>query len=415
MYVELFEGPLDVDWSNEGDELLHHMWAALNERVSMTGHSFQRHDPTVAEPYFYFGYRPASETLVSELAFFPSPEGVRAWVGITDESQVPEQVQPWADALVEASKRLSRSKPDYEWRAVIGPVGQHSAQVLTESLEIAGLSVAASTSPYIEAVEQEQVPSISGFTINVSFPVTVKGTSQGYNWSVASEDASRNLNRLCALLSVAFQAHWKIRDAPYPYEGQDRPLPLSRFGPEHLHQSAEENWHRSEVVPPAWLPEGWHRAADDEVLATALQAHHQGLKLEEVAPSYALLAYVGAVEGLGSKLEPLERCQCCSDCPVQIGAGKRFRNSLKLVLPAKEVRYLFDNTYADRSKTAHEGRLHGGEGTAGIWPSARVFAPRPTSEDFRYRTLWDMRAASRKLLLHYLEVDEGSPTASTGN
>jgi hypothetical protein len=233
LYVDLFDAPLDVDWPREGDELLHHMWEALGERVHMSGHSFQQHVPTEAEPYFYFGYRPTSDELKSELALVPTEAGIRAFVGILDASDSPRHVKPWADAIIEAANRINRPHPEHPWTAVIGPVGAQlqGAQVLKAPAEVAGLRIRAATTPYYDANVQDRVPSLGGYAVDVSFPVIVEGSAVGYDWGVASQAAAPPLNRLCALLSLAFDANWRVRQAPQRYSNVVEALPRSRFGP----------------------------------------------------------------------------------------------------------------------------------------------------------------------------------------
>jgi hypothetical protein len=86
IFVDLFGLALDVDWSTEGDELLHHMWLALDRRVPMTGHRYWLHQSTESEPHVYHRYKPTSDVLTSELALVPRPDGkMRAFVGITGQ------------------------------------------------------------------------------------------------------------------------------------------------------------------------------------------------------------------------------------------------------------------------------------------------------------------------------------------
>ena len=393
---------------------MHHMWLALGESVELKGHGYQQHRPTDDEPYFYFGYHPTSESLTSELALVPTTEGIRALVGVNEQSQIPDQVKPWADALIEATKRLNLGHPEHEWWAIIGP-SEHesgSAQVLSSGFKVHDLEVRASTTPYFDAVEQSQWPSISSASIHVSFPVTVHGKARGYDWHTASAAAGRDLSQLCALLSVAFDAHWRIRQSPVVQNLADRPLPLTRFNPEQFQGMEHDNWARSDVVAPEWLDNAWRKVDSDDTLRTALYAYQQGLRMEAATPSYALIAFVGVVEGVGATLVPPATCDCCNACTVQTGAGKRFRAALKLILPAKKVKHLASAVYSRRSQTAHEGRLHGDELDIGALPMGKVFAPRPTSEEFRYRVLWDMHRASRKLLLHFL-AEEAAPPGAT--
>jgi len=402
MFVDLFESPLDVDWSTEGDELIHHMWLILHERIPMTGHSYLQHPPTESEPYFYFGYRPASDVLISELALVPQRDGkIRAFVGVTNPDQIPSQVQPWAEALIEATGRLSAGHPNHHWFAIVGPIGDRArgAQVLTSGGSVGGMTVHPATSVYLDAKDPSPFPRLSGFTYHVSFPVVVEGWSRGYDWSTASESAAADLTRLCALLSLAFGACWRLRDAP---DERDEPIPAprSRFGSE-VFPEVDGNWAHEEVSFPDWADKAWDALLCQPPLGIALHAYHQGLDMMEAFPSYALLAFVGAIEGIGAMSEPLRRCDCCPNCSINIGSSRRFRRALRLVLSRKGADELSD-VYDYRSRTAHEGRLHGDELSRGTSGGARVFTPWPASDTFRHQTVWKMRDAAGKLLLHYL-------------
>jgi hypothetical protein len=402
MFVDLFVSPLDVDWSTEGDELLHHMWLILHERIPITGYSYQQHPPTESEPNFYFGCRPASDVLTSELALVPQRDGkIRAFVGVTSPDQIPSQVQPWADAIIEAAGRLSAGHPEHHWFAMVGPTGDRArgAQVLTSGGSVGGMTVHPATSAYLDAKDPRSFPRLSGFNYDVSFPVVVEGWSRGYDWSTASESAAADLTTLCALLSLAFGACWRLRDAPDERDEPIRP-PRSRFGSDAFPKT-DDNWSREKVTFPEWAVKAWEALQSQPPLGIALHAYHQGLDLMEAFPSYALLAFVGAIEGIGAMSEPLRRCECCPNCSIKIGSARRFRRTLQLVLSRKEANELSD-VYEYRSQTAHEGRLHGDELSRGTGGGARVFTPRPASDAFRYQTVWKMRAAAQQLLLHHL-------------
>lgn len=402
-YVQIFEKALDLDWLEKGDEFLHHMWNAMMRKVPLDGYSYQRHDPTETEPYFFFGYKPNSDILTSEIAFMPTGDGIVVLIGIADSCQMPDQVQPWVEAITEAVQSLGHKHQTFEWWAAIGPVGAQigGAQFVTNEIAIGDMRVQSASSLYLDAVEGK-VPSIRGYSIEASFPVIVQGIATGYDWLTAIESCTINLSALCALLSVALDANWRVRQVPEPGIFGDSTLPIARLDL-GARNSQITGWHNEKVTIPAWCGAAWTRIIDDGILATALHAHHTALALEEITPSYALLAYVGAVEGLGAKVEPLRKCDCCDQCTVKVGAGRRFREALRLVLPDDEVRNLA-NVYESRSKTAHEGRLHGDEMTYWSMPSPRIFTPRLESMDFRYRPVWQLRSASRKLLVHYLST-----------
>lgn len=400
MYVDLFEEALSIDWPTRGDEFLHHMWVALGERISLRGYQYLTHEWSDEEPYFYFGYKVTSGDLSSELVLLPTSTGIRFLVKISDQTRVPREVEPWVGAIMEAVGRLDDVHPKFEWWAAVGPVGLQlrGAQFVTNEATIGEMVVHPSKKIFLEAVEGP-APTIGGHSVQPSFPVVVEGVSSGYDWLSATESVPSDLNMLCALLSVAFDANWRIRQIPNPGSKPDSELPQERLGT-GVHAADNSGWQSESVAIPSWCATAWRKAVDDDVIATALHAHHTALALEEISPSFALIAYVGVLEGLGAKLVPLKRCECCDNCTAMVGSGRRFREALKLVLPRKEVRQL-EEVYERRSKTAHEGRLHGDE-VAGMFFPPRVFAPRPENLDFRYQLVWKMRNASRKLLMHYL-------------
>ena len=402
IFVDLFGLALDVDWPTEGDELLHHMWLALDSRVPMTGHNYRLHQPTESEPHVYHRYKPTSDVLTSELALVPLPGGkMHAFVGVTSADQIPSQVQPWADAITEAKGLLNTEHPEHHWFAMVGSTSGRGrgAQFLTGGGAVGGMTMYPATSVYLDAEDRRSYPTLSGFTYDVSYPIVVEGYSRGYDWSTASETAATSLTKLCGLLSLAFGTCWRLRQAP---DWRDEPIshPRSRFGPE-VFPDSDDNYAREDVSFPGWADKAWTTLESQPSLAVALHAYHQGLDLMEAFPSYALLAFVGAIEGIGAMSEPLRRCECCADCSQKIGASKRFRDALRRVLPDADTKQL-SAVYSYRSKTAHEGHLHGDELGRGTWGGARVFAPTPAGDMFRHQTVWKMRNACQRLLLSHL-------------
>jgi hypothetical protein len=75
---------------------------------------------------------------------------------------------------------------------------------------------------------------------------------------------------------------------------------------------------------------------------------------------------------MGSELVELTKCACCDKCPVDVGGGKRFRAAAETVLSKREASKLYKMAYDLRSKTAHEGQLHGTESALG-WADFTMF------------------------------------------
>jgi hypothetical protein len=403
-WVKLFEEPVRIDWSTHGDELLSHMREVLGEKVSVKSWEFHRHTPTDEDPYFYL-CRPISNSLTSELALVPATDGFHAYARFETGSVDSLQIELWTNSITEAVVRLNQPHPTHEWSAYIGPVGEQMSgtQRIVQGFRVAGLTANPATSEYIDVVRQ-QIPSLAagcGAGADLSFPVKVDGNSQGYDWHAALELVNRDLNRLCAILSVAFNANWMIRHAPNlkVFFGEFS-LPAARF--DILGRYSNSDLPLEDLTAPSWLEEAWQRLDQDEALATSLHAYHQGLGLEETVPSFALVAYVGSIESLGSILDSPKPCETCQNVP---GAARRFRNALKLVLSPKDAQALYKQVYPDRSKTAHEGRLHGGEITGEARYITQIFT-HSTSDEFCNQVVRRVRQTNRMLLRHFLRGDK---------
>jgi hypothetical protein len=112
-------------------------------------------------------------------------------------------------------------------------------------------------------------------------------------------------------------------------------------------------------------------------------------------PSAAFLVYVAAIEGIGTRLADLKRCDCCEKCDAQSGAQRRFRKALKTVMSNKKAEQLA-YAYDIRSKTGHEGRLFGSEGTYG-YSGFSPFKP-DAAGVFDLVMLGEMRNACRSVI-----------------
>lgn len=352
--------------------------------------------------------RQGADRFISALDFVHVDGGTKIDFVTSEEGDFDEIARPFIEALLRALQRLGEAQPVHRWWAVVGPLGAqiNGPQRLTADATVDGMLFKAASATYT-AIEEASPPSIGGWQTHVSFPVIVEGTSRGYDWSMVAENAAGTLNSVSALFSLAFDAHWKIRKTPRPSTAADgeHALPLQMVGVDLGGvEAGAYPARREEVTVPPWLAWAWKKLQEDALLAQALSSHHEGMALSEQHPSYALIAFISTIEYLGQRALPLETCDFCNSA---LHAAKRFREALKPVTTAKERKHL-NNLYEKRSRTAHEGVLHGGEQTRGSFPYPRPFGPSPQGFEFRYRELFDLRAASRMVLLHHLQPD--SPT-----
>lgn len=143
----------------------------------------------------------------------------------------------------------------------------------------------------------------------------------------------------------------------------------------------------------------------DPTLRTAVSAHYEARGLDYDHPSAAFLGYVAAIEGIGSNLVDLNRCEHCGAIK---DAAKRFRKALKTVMTNKQVSELA-YAYGLRSATGHSGTLFGTETTLGYGRiSAFEYDLRDT---FDFIMLGEIRNASRRVVTNALTAAIGADAA----
>jgi hypothetical protein len=103
------------------------------------------------------------------------------------------------------------------------------------------------------------------------------------------------------------------------------------------------------------------------------------------------VAAVASIETVAGRLFKLKHCP---ECSTGLGLSASFRETLKLVLPADDAERL-GRQYGPRSKTVHEGCLHGSEpllGSTGFfWTDER--------RDFEYQGVYALQGAASKLFV----------------
>jgi hypothetical protein len=116
--------PLDVNWRQEGDEWLHHLWIALGEEVELTGHSISTEEASPEFPAKHFVFTPTSTQLRSRLRVVPLERGLLVVISGTGDAEAvePSQIEPWARTIEEASRRIGQRHQVFGWVAVMGPL-----------------------------------------------------------------------------------------------------------------------------------------------------------------------------------------------------------------------------------------------------------------------------------------------------
>lgn len=195
---------------------------------------------------------------------------------------------------------------------------------------------------------------MDGTFLFASWPVIVEGTSSGDQWPAVVRNAATVLHRVCGLVALAWDEPWQVR--------------TSATNPDNLPPHAPESWPDpngfdffpalyepgDHVEPlPTWIDAAWTRLESDVRLAAAVDSWHEGKLLTPLHPSFALVAFSGAIE-TASRLAQVEGVQ--GD-----GSAAWFWAGVASVVGGEETETLRrrKKAWPKRSGTAHGGALHG--------------------------------------------------------
>jgi hypothetical protein len=244
--------------------------------------------------------------------------------------------------------------------------------------------------------------------------IQIDGETSCYSWQADGQaETQRRLRMLTAIVSLAWDMPWCVRDGPFDQVGTTWAGAAGPVSGYNYKWSADEP---AMTPPPAKLPD-WvagvearllAEAQHDSALHRALLMHHEGLLVSRDHPSLALLAFVASIETVAAMTEKLERCPTCN---AVRGSTARFKRAARSVIPGDEADRLV-STYDKRSRTVHDGYLHGRESTGGGWGQMSLYLPAKALE-FEFGTVSIAQKASRALLWRTLEID-GSPTHPLG-
>lgn len=403
--------PLDdvlaVEWDREGDEWLKHLYDAIAGLAPLTARVHREQGPTQSIPYPHIMCSPESPVLRSRLAIIRLRQGIVVAIEGDGEPSI-DQIQPWVTAVQTAGERLGHSHTEFAWGAIVGVSPEWDGRHV--NLEV--LETPASVGPlrlrpggvFVQERTPPRFPSLNGFGAHETWPLIVEGASSGYSWDAASPPASRDLHRLCALLSIVWEQCWVLREGPQPSTLGEIHIP-EKVPPDAWFGPIDDN--RPPPHPlrvPDWLDSAWTLLDGDSDLAHAVAGHYEGLQLLRDHPSFALIAFVGSIESIGAKLFGLRRC---AQCQADTGYARRFRKALRLVRSRRDAENLFA-AYDRRSKTAHAGHLHGAEPLFGVPDFSRALSADPM-QHFAWGLARRMGNVSRDLLVRALTGDLPAP------
>lgn len=277
---------------------------------------------------------------------------------------------PLDDQVVEALKEVvpesvrsaKRTTQHFQWSALLSQVPQSMGEdptFLQDTLNIGDLTLEAVDTVFNDVVPSSPIGGVLGssYRVKQSIPIRVKGRTQASSWDNAVADATRTLRTLCGLLSLAWPQAYELAEPPMPLSYGERQGRSTRAGITIQGESDHEvrEWIAHPITE--WLTPAWNKLSTSPPLRAAVDAFLEAKYLQGQHQSMALVAYTASIEAIARRLyEP----QHCDKCKSVFGLAGSFRSALREVLPEKQAQEL-DRLYGRRSKTVHEGRLHGTE------------------------------------------------------
>ncbi len=167
----------------------------------------------------------------------------------------------------------------------------HAGRVLSGTEQVGAVKLTTVDRQLVEYIRTLQL----GWLQFVSWPIVVEGDWTNDDWVTTERDASKELHKLCCLLSLLWNEAWQVRVGPQRSDGippqalDDSAIPAIW----HLGDVAQRGM-RDEVELPDWLHTGWlHSYFDEKVTkkSAALSLWREGKLLQPEHPSFALVAF----------------------------------------------------------------------------------------------------------------------------
>lgn len=375
VYYDLFNKSLAIDYTKEAERWLYFVVEELKKQgVDVNGHGLRSYGPSAALPFAH--WKMSLNRLDNQPVDIPSlliapgrtiPNGVYLLLGST-VAITDDQIAMWTSAINHAIEDLrNQETQDFRWQAAIGQLSEHGGEqhYSLRAKALVGDLILRSGRVLYSWPTTANVTRFNGTSVNLTYPIIVEGVATGLDWQEASKQASRELNKVVALLSVAWYSTWKVIQSPLPMGNSQLEVPPSGFGNRSIMRIPIPNFRRRKTIPK-WLDEAYKKIDSEETVSNALDMYHEGLLMEQEHPSFALLAHVASIEAVGRKI-----------LGSNAGTKRRFKAGLRTIMTKKNADEIV-LLYKPRSSTVHEARLHANENLAGYVAIPSVFSPAPS-------------------------------------
>jgi hypothetical protein len=376
------------------DEWLHRFAAAISSCGTQTQVAEQKFDETT-KPFIRLRCVEAGQECPADVLIAHMDGGFIAlclgWKSEIDQDF--EELVFQASSIATAG--LGEEGESYEWSALIGPPVDRISGTesrLKDEVEVGPFRLSSTQQVYWEKSPQIDHPHLGTYSVLGCVPIRVRSAHRGYSWDAASVHASRDLNMLCSLLSVAWGTCVVIRSGPLPVSMGEHYVPNRDFWEERdLDDESRLNRPGAKSVPK-WTKNAWRVMKGRPKIADAVAMYREGLHAQLRHPSLSLVAFIASIEVVS---QAIYRDDKCDNCKGHRFIAKKFTHTLNLVMDCESAEQL-GRAYSPRSRTVHQGKLHGTEMTVGTL-AMPLWTP-DASDLFKWETVYKMSKASRDLL-----------------
>lgn len=381
----------------ERDEFIHHLFEYMR-RTFNHGYSSQTRTDLGFGRVDEWRLNTSDGRELPRLWVMNRPDGLMLALAGQGEQQE-DEFAVWRQGVESAIARLG-TRIEVKWIAILSQSQPESYTLNGQRLEVPASVGDLSFTSITDGVSEDARIPMSGIGVSVGqfyhWPIEVRGSTSCYVWLRDGElTALARLRRLSALLSLAWDSPWIVREGPrdpaVSFSGEDSPLQGHSWRPiadEILRDSGRP------ISVPAWISDAERTMTQISRLAHALLMHQEGLILRRDHPSMALVCFTAAVETLAQINKNPEKCP---ECGMVLSSRKRFEDAVRDVLDEEQAAYLA-KAYPQRSRTVHQGRLHGTEMQINSFGRMSLFAP-DEEAIFTAGTVQSAQEVSKRLLL----------------
>lgn len=403
--VEPFDNFLAVDYEQQGDRWINALSKAVQQKLTGTnGYSMSSRQASSEFHYRHFelvintvhgSTSVPADTPTLKIVPLTQQDGSKAlYVALAATRSITDtDKQIWTDSINEAVAELNKTNTDFEWAAALGQTSGHTTQKysLRKRFTLGSVTLRSGGKRFIDNHRPSATPDFNSYSFSLSYPVVIEGKSKGYDWAVASRQAGTDTRKVAIILSLAWNSTWYLLQRPKSIALGALKIPDNKmFGrkiPSFPHP------HKPRVIP-VWADKAWAAIDADAELEAATTAYYQGLILEELHPSFALVAFITSIEIMGKKIAG-KKCACCG---VNTKPNAAFRTGVNAVVKDSRKAEELHLLYKVRNGTAHDGELHANEEVLGYLSFPTIFVPDDKSI-FIFTDLLKIKATSRELLI----------------